>query len=179
MIDTKVGDVIGFSGRGFESDGINLATFGIPRWGISHVGIMGHAKHHKVPLLFESVRGTGVCTSFLDTTIKHYDGRVWVYSLSSPPFLHEVGRMSARLANMVGRDYDMRGAMRSGGRLWSWAQAVARGEDLTSLFCSERVAEILSYAGIFSTANASRWSPNHLVRTLRRLGIVNPPERLK
>ena len=39
----KPGDLIGFSGDSPVSDAINLGTFGLPRWGISHVGIMAEA----------------------------------------------------------------------------------------------------------------------------------------
>ena len=49
----KPGDLIGFSGEGFTGDIINIGTYGIPRWGICHVGIMGEAKDGRL-LLFES-----------------------------------------------------------------------------------------------------------------------------
>jgi hypothetical protein len=51
--DVKAGDVIGFSGNGFVSAIVNLATFGLPCWGISHVGVMAHADDGRL-LLFES-----------------------------------------------------------------------------------------------------------------------------
>jgi len=174
------GDVIGFSGRSWLSAGINISTFGIPFWGISHVGIVGYA-HQALPSysLFESTGKTGVQSRNFDEAIMDYNGRVWLYQLSRPLFLHEMTRLMRRLKGLEGRPYDVPGAVRAGGAIWSLIQAVARGEDLTSLFCSEFVAEVLSYIGIFPTANASRWSPNHLVRKLRRMGIVNPPMRLK
>ncbi len=179
-VDLKPGDVIGFSGRNPLSDGINIATFGLPRWGISHVGIVGYDAHTPRTLkLFESTSKAGVGADQLRKVLRNYDGRIWAYCLSHPLFQHEISRLSDRIINLEGRLYDSRGALQSGGLAWSWLQAVCRGEDLTSLFCSELVAEVLSYIGIFPTSNASRWSPNHLVRTLRRLGIVNPPERLK
>ena len=49
----KTGDIIGFSGEGRVGDIINIGTFGIPRWSICHVGIMGEATDGR-QLLFES-----------------------------------------------------------------------------------------------------------------------------
>ena len=51
--DLKAGDVIGFSGQSWISFLINIGTYGIPFWGISHVGIMAHAPDGRL-LLFES-----------------------------------------------------------------------------------------------------------------------------
>ena len=50
--DIKAGDVIGFSGNSWISGLINIGTYGIPFWGISHVGIMAHAADGRL-LLFE------------------------------------------------------------------------------------------------------------------------------
>lgn len=180
LLQMKPGDVIGFSGRHIASDAINILTFGIPRWSLSHVGIMGYDNEHDGALrLFEADGKVGVRSVGLSDTIQAYRGRIWLYDLSRPLFLHEITRLTNRLAELKHRPYDNKGAYRSGGRLWSWLQAAYRGEDLTSLFCSELDAEVLSYIGVFPTSNASRWNPNHLTRKLRRLGIVNPPRRLK
>ena len=51
--DIKAGDVIGFSGNSWISGLINIGTYGIPFWGISHVGIMAHAADGRL-LIFES-----------------------------------------------------------------------------------------------------------------------------
>ena len=174
----KAGDIIGFSGRNLASDGINIATFGIPRRGISHVGIVEPSRYGG-PHLFESTSKKGVQSGVLREAVAAYDGRVWAYTLTRSLYSHELTRMTYCLAGLESRNYDFRGAFRSGGRIWSWIQAAFRGEDLTSLFCSELAAEVLSYIGIFPTSNASRWNPNHFVRKLRRLGIVNSPRRLK
>ena len=39
--EIKAGDIIGFSGDSWISTLVNIATYGIPFWGLSHVGIMG------------------------------------------------------------------------------------------------------------------------------------------
>lgn len=72
----KAGDIIGWSGNTWLSAGINLATYGIPYWGLSHIGILadcdyfdefpgGYPFHYEYPhrsndediklLLFESL----------------------------------------------------------------------------------------------------------------------------
>lgn len=174
----KAGDVIGFSGRSWDSVLINLATGGIPLWGLSHVGIVGYGKHRPELLLFESL-GNGVTSSPVEEAVEKYKGRVWAYRLFRHMYLHEVTRMSAYLSSMIRRSYDVHGATRSAGKVFSFVEALFRKEDLTTLFCSELVAAQLAYVGLFATGSASRWNPNHLVRTLRQLGIVRRPERMK
>lgn len=186
----QAGDVFGFSGHNLISDGINISTFGIPRWSISHVGIISYDRGFCNGLsLYESTKKLGVHSTpvygnprrsgGLWDAIGKYNGKVWVYPLAQRMSLYGMSRMSKRLNELRDREYDVRGALQAGGSIWAWCQAICRGEDLTSLFCSELVAEALSYASIFRTANASRWSPNHLVRKLRSLGIIRPPRRLK
>ena len=55
--EIKAGDIIGFSGRSWISAGINIATYGIPLWGISHVGIMANAPGRQPADLREHVAG--------------------------------------------------------------------------------------------------------------------------
>ena len=47
------GDLLGFSGHFWSSAGINIATYGIPLWSLSHVAIVG--EHEKKTVLFESL----------------------------------------------------------------------------------------------------------------------------
>lgn len=175
----KAGDVIGFSGRYWRSDMINLGTFGIPRWGLSHVGIIGPSNRNGELAMFEAVDGVGVRSRDVNLAVSKYRGRVWLYRLSRQLYLHEYMRMCRSLSDMLGLPYDNRGAMRAAGRLLALIRSMFFGEDLTSLFCSELAAEQLSNIGIFQTSNSSRWSPNALMRTLRRAGIVCQPERLR
>ena len=94
--DIKAGDVIGFSGNSWISGLINIGTYGIPWWGISHVGIMAHAADGRL-LLFESTTlenmpvrdrrasaSTGRRRTTLDKILKAYDGKVWHYPLYRP-----------------------------------------------------------------------------------------------
>jgi hypothetical protein len=86
--DLKAGDVIGFSGNSWISALINVGTYGIPFWGISHVGVMAHAADGRL-LLFESTtlenmpcELSGECfngTQAHDLTkiLKAYEGKVY------------------------------------------------------------------------------------------------------
>ncbi len=173
------GDIIGFSGCSFTSDAVNLLSFGLPRWGLSHVGICSYRKEYLGVRLFDSAAGYGVRHQRFPACVKEYNGRAWLYKLQRPLCGHERGRLEESTQESLGKAYDTAGALQAGGKLWAALQGIARGEDLTTFFCSEFVAEQLSYIGVFNTSNASRWNPNHLMRTLRRLGIVQPPVRIK
>jgi hypothetical protein len=47
------------------------------------------------------------------------------------------------------------------------------------LFCSEWVAAAHRHIKRFHTDHVGKWSPNRLVRTERKLGILGSPGRLK
>ena len=187
--EPKAGDIIGFSGDSWLSAGINLATYGIPFWSLSHVGIVG--EHDGELLLFESteqnelpcsIRGKPVCGTQahrLDECIRAYNGKVWHYPLYRPLYTFERKRLNTFLQKYLGKDYDAVGAFRAGGVGWSWLESKLRRQDLSSLFCSEYCAAAHARVGIFRTDHLSRWSPNRLVRTERRRGILLKPWRLK
>lgn len=54
MYDFRPGDILGFSGDTWVSATINLATYGIPYWGLSHLGIVAEYNGESWPsgLLF-------------------------------------------------------------------------------------------------------------------------------
>ena len=173
------GDVIGFSGRSLASDAVNLLSFGIPRWSLSHVGIYSYQKDQPGLRMFDSASGHGVRHQAPWAGIRNYSGRAWLYKLQRPLYPNESLRLARSTQESLGKAYDTAGALQAGGKLWAAIQGVIRGENLATFFCSEFVAEQMSYIGLFNTTNASRWNPNHLMRTLRRLGIVQSPVRIK
>lgn len=185
----KPGDIIGFSGRSLRSDTINLLTGGIPRWGISHVGIVGRCISGEL-YLFEAAEASNMCkvrkvwgTGFqahrIEFVLDNCDSRVWHYPLYRRLYAHELMRLTTYLDGILGTPYDKPGAISSGGWLYSWINALAKGQDLWELFCSEAAAAAESRIGIFPTTNASRWNPNKLVRTMRRAGLLCKPKRIK
>ena len=175
MIDYqfKSGDIIAFSGRNFLSDIINIGTYGIPRWSISHVGIAVG------PFRFVEALPEGVQQSDTQDIIGKYNGRVWVYPLYRKLYSHEIYRLRDCIFSAIDTPYDKLGAGRSAGFLFSSIQALFRGQDLSTFFCSELIANKLSEIGIHPVTNASKWNPNRLVRDLRRDRVVCKPIRLK
>jgi len=184
------GDLIGFSGESFISDFINVVTYGIPRWGISHVGIMGEAPDGRL-LLFESTTLDGLPCEItkghfngtqahsLDAVVKAYQGKVWHYPLCRTLYENERQRLTQFLMETIHTPYDEMGAFRSAGVGLSWVESLFREEDLTTIFCSEWCCAAHTEIGIFRTDNVSRWNPNRFVRTERRQGILLKPRRLK
>lgn len=184
------GDIIGFSGDGWISDFINIVTYGIPRWGISHVGIMGEAGDGRL-LLFESttldglpceITGahfSGTQAHTLDRVVKGYRGKIWHYPLYRSLYENERQRLTRFLMETVHTPYDEMGAFRSAGVGLSWIESLFREQDLTRIFCSEWCCAAHTAIGIFRTDNVSRWNPNRFVRTERRQGILLRPRRLK
>ena len=57
------GDILGFSGDSWKSSMINIATYGIPYWGLSHVGIVAEVmdedvvSHHHHALTLSYLKG--------------------------------------------------------------------------------------------------------------------------
>lgn len=187
----KAGDIIGFSGRNWTSYGINLATYGVPRIGLSHVGIMARAPDGRL-LLFEStslegdrpceIRGEpihGTQAHCLDSILETYTGSAWHYPLYRPLYPWEDARLTEFLTKTLGTPYDRMGAFRAGGLGLSWIESLFREQDLTTIFCSEWCAAAYAYIGLHPDDNVSRWSPNKFTRHLRWDGILCKPRRLK
>ena len=186
--EIKAGDIVGFSGRSWISAGINIATYGIPLWGISHVGIMAHAPDGRL-LIFESTsledlpceisheNFTGTQAHLLDDILRVYDGKAWHYPLYRPLYDYEDKRLTEFLMATIHTPYDAMGAFRSAGVGLSWVESLFHPENLHSIFCSEWVAAAYANIGLVPTANAARWNPNHLVRHLRGAEVLlEPPE---
>jgi len=189
--NVKAGDIIGFSGRGWQSIAINLGTYGLPFWSLSHVGIMGRS-HEGDLLLFESttleddwpcaitgrpINGTQAHT--LAFVLSRYAGRAWHYPLHRPLYDAENGRLTRFLLSTIGLPYDGMGALRATGVGISWIESLFQPQDLSEIFCSEWVAAAYSHLGLCPDDNVSRWNPNRLCRRLRRRGIVLKPRRIK
>lgn len=187
--DFKAGDILGFSGRGLCSAVINLTTYGLPFFGVSHVGIIG--RHEKRLLLFESMVNTsmpcviqgkmvaGTQAHDIKKSIECYNGKVWHYPLYGYLNTKENDTLTTFLLEHIGSDYDTIGAIRAGGVAFSWLESKFRKQDLSSIFCSEYCAAAHQRVGILGTNHASKWSPNRLVRVERRWGILRQPVRLK
>jgi hypothetical protein len=185
----RPGDIIGFSGASLISDLINVATYGIPRWGISHVGIMGEVDDRL--LLFESTtlddlpcvltgqNFAGSKAHNLSDVLAAYSGKAWHYPLCRELYDNERTRLSEFLLETIHTPYDDMGAFRSAGVGLSWIESLFRDENLDSIFCSEWCCAAHTAIGMFRTDNVSRWNPNRFIRVERRQGILRRPRRLK
>lgn len=188
-VEFMPGDLLGFSGHAWSSAGINIATYGIPLWSLSHVAIVG--EHEKKTVLFESLTDSpqpclvagklvvGTQVHEIQRTIDEYHGKVWHYPLFRKLYDFERGRLNNFLHEYLGHGYDQIGAFRAGGLGFSWVESWLHPQCLSSLFCSEYCCAAHSTIGVFATDNVARWSPNRLVRKERRMGILLKPRRLK
>lgn len=184
----KPGDIIGFCGHGIESQLINIGTWGIPFWGLSHIGIM--ARFGDDLLLFESTTLCdepcyimknpidGVQAHLIENRIKNYKGKIWHYPLLQPLRAHESYILTKFLKKKLGVTYDVLGAVRSGGKLLARLEAYFHPESMANLFCSELCAAAHREIERFDTINVSEWNPNRFVREERRRGILGKPIRL-
>lgn len=173
-LSIQTGDLVGYSGRGLLSDFINVVTYGVPRWGISHVGMV--VVEDDVPYVVEALNSRNeVIKRPLAASL---NCPAWLYPVYRKLYSHEAQRISDILNDKVGIPYDIIGAFWSGGVLTRLLGSAHRTECAAQLFCSELAAYAWSEAGLFVTADYSSWSPNALVRRARFRGVIEKPIRL-
>lgn len=177
----RPGDLLGFSHCSASGVIVNLGTFGVPFYGLSHVAIVAHHPDTGRPVLFESLESengpcliqnavvTGVQCQPIRQRIARYRGHVWSMPLAEPLNDEESERLTAKATLYIGRQYDYVGAKRSRG-LTLFEKALYRAPDLTSLFCSEYVADLLMTSDRLSPCNVSRMNPNRLYRRMKGEG---------
>lgn len=188
-MEYKAGDIIGFSGFSRDSILVNLLTYGFPGWSISHVGIIGEYDGEKllfestilsnIPCVIQKKPFRGVQAVKLEDRLASYKGRVWHYPVYRQLYDAEANRLNKFLFRKIGIPYDKVGGMRSAGVGLSWLESKLRGEDLSSLFCSEYIAAAYRRIGLLRTDNASRWNPNKFVRYARRKRTLLRPRRIQ
>lgn len=182
------GDIIGCSGKYPTSDMINLATYGIPRWDLSHVGII--CDYEGKLLVFQS---TTLCCMPCHFAKKPFCGtqaqeigefistdksRIYHYPLSRQLYDHEKTRLRNQLFDDLGKPYDKLGAFESGGFLFCELCKLLTHQSKAAMYCSEWCASSHCNIGLFPTGNYSHWNPNSFVRRERAMGILCPPLRV-
>jgi len=180
------GDLLFFWGRGWVSRLIELATRGP-----SHVGIA--CPHNERLLVFESTTlcplpcaltgrpSRGVQAHGVELRVAACEGRVarlplapfWRLNRAEEELLH---RLLVR--HLLGRAYDLEGALLAGSRWFKWSHWMPY-PDLATLFCSEMVAALLMRLARLPLGNPAAYHPAGLLRALRRCGTYAPPEMLK
>jgi hypothetical protein len=158
---------------------------GFPTWRcISHIGIC--ANYAGQVLVFESttlsplpcvIRGgkrNGMQAHPPREWLESVEGHVWVASL--PKYYmateDESHELTDFLVEHIDSGYDPRGAIDAG---LGWR----RGCDLSTLFCSEIVAQALMVAEVIERDNASAITPAALIKEVVRRGIYTTPRQLK
>jgi hypothetical protein len=186
----KAGDIIGFSGDSWISSLVNIATYGLPFWSLSHVGMMAHADDGRL-MLFESTQlddlpceitgevFLGTQAHVLEHVVKVYKGKVWHYPLCRELYDHEDARLTDFLMATMHTPYDKMGALRSAGVGLSFIESLLHSDNLNSIYCSEWCCAGHVYTGVFHSDNVSRWNPNRFVRAERRAQVLRKPRRMK
>lgn len=190
-LDCKAGDILGFSAWSHWGVLINLATWGVPFWSLSHVALIAMSPEDSIwPLCFEStslykqrcfIQGrtlNGVQAHATGLRVASYRGRVWLYRRAKPLTQDQSDRLTKFCLNHLGYEYDRIGAFRARGVGFGWLERLLRHEDLTSIFCSEFCPAALRAADGFATGNVSKWSPNSFAREYVRRGLVNEVVRV-
>jgi len=151
----KTGDIVLFSGKGAVSQGIKRFTFS--HW--SHVGMVIKSKEFDSILVWESTtlndvtKIKGVQISPLGQRIASYRGSVSIRKL-------KVKRDKALLASLVQLRHKLRGRKYEESEIELIKSAYDgpfghNTEDLSSLFCSELVAEAYQQMGLLSEEKPS------------------------
>lgn len=162
----KTGDIVLFSGKGRISTGIKWATGS--KW--SHVGMVWRLDDWDMVLLGESttlggakdmVSGTyrkGVQLVAFSTRLRNYDGEVAIRALEQELNSGQLARMKERRRELHGRPYEknMFELIRAALDVGSFAQE----EDVSSLFCSEVVAEWYQAGELFNEPAGGGWASN-------------------
>lgn len=126
------------------------------------------------PCLMQERRAQGVQVQRIEDRLGQYRataGRVDLYRLSPLWELdrEEQFRLTMTLLSHVGLAYDLRGAIRSGTRLYA-RLPIFPPACLESLFCSELLAAVLMRLGRLNHANPTRYNPARLLRELLATG---------
>lgn len=190
-INLEPGDILGLSGASAAADAINLATWGVPRRGLSHLAIVTPYMlsegvvvceatiQEDYPCVYADNCVSGVQAHWPDEWLARQHGRVWHYPIAS-----EVNGRDARILGewcrlMMGRPYDYWGALHARDVVGGWLLHRVVPEDFGEFFCSEFVPASLRTIDRFSSDNCSAWSPNRFTREWVKTGGCLPPVRIK
>jgi len=186
--DLRTGDIILFSGRGFIPRFIQLVTWS--RW--SHCGIIiADDPDYPFPLVYESTHddsligldlkrhNSGVQIVPFSKRLEMYDGNVAIRRVQTPDYTHRAKLREYR-TEVVGRPFEKsRKQIMAAAPVFWWLR---QGKDLSSIFCSEHVAETFIALGWLSNYVPSNWyTPKYFAKHWRfRNGVrFGPIEIIK
>lgn len=176
------GDVLGFSGRHFDSWCIRIRD--LSRW--SHVAIL--APYEGELVIWESVSKptvpcvvcgelhAGVHAVPIDHGIQSYGGRIWVSRIKDPLDQCSAERLGIWLTKQHGKPYDHLQVLISVlPVMWLWGS----GYDDRGWFCAELVFSCLRRADrVDRSTSPASWRPATIMRRLPRAGILEWPEQI-
>lgn len=191
----RPGDVLGLSGACALGDAVNLATWGVPRWGLSHLAIvapycpdgMRTSKlvvceatiREDYPCVYAEKCVSGVQAHWPEEWLQRQNGRVWLYRPANEVSPWDAYVLGEWCKLMMGRAYDYWGALHARQVVGGWLLHRVLPEDFNEFFCSEFVPAALRLVELFETDNCSVWSPNKFTRHWVRTGGCEPPVRIK
>ena len=147
--EISIGDLLLFSGDNFVSRVIRFSQLmsGYPRneAKFSHVALVIREPLFNQVLVWESTLNkkvnqnvvSGVQVSALSEQLQKYAGEIWLRKLRVAPLEHQVDQLANFRHEIKGRPYEGDKAE----LLMSLADEAILGQDLSSVFCSELVAE--------------------------------------
>ncbi len=156
----KTGDIVLFSGSGVVSNVIKWFTKS--DW--SHVGMVIRSDEHDMLLLWESttlskiktvngVERQGVAIRPLSEVINGYDGKVAVRKLIHKLTTDDIKILAKFREEVKGRPYE-ESKLELFKSAYDWIGG-ANDEDLSSIFCSELIAEFYQRIGIIESYTSS------------------------
>lgn len=159
------GDIIAFSGCGYFSELIRVAT----RSAVSHVGLVisvtPQGSSNDFNLLAESIFKEGVRMINLSQKLKSDDLAVWWLPLSNSSREHlNINTMTEWLLRNEHKPYDMEQVMQSAvdDNDRSPIRSTYNIEDFSQFFCSELISGALEAGGLIKSINASEVTPADL-----------------
>jgi hypothetical protein len=184
--ETKPGDLIGFSGYDPASILVNLGTFGLPGYHISHVAIVGKdlklyesTPYVRLKCELKQAQVYGTQIHSLEPRVADFWGKMWHYPLVRPLDMCQIATLHSYLMSEMGKGYDFIGAARSAGKIFAYLHGMWHPADDRYLFCSELCAFAHHKVDVFRTTNESKWSPNALIRAEQEQGVLGKAVRIK
>lgn len=192
QLDFQAGDVLAFSGRGWESFSIKAVSCSWGQWArgeaISHVGICAtvgsrvllfeSTTENEVPCYIRKKCVKGAQAHEVEERLRRYDGKVWLLRLVERERLTRAQsrKLTDFLKHDLGKPYDRLGASFAGSH-WTKKWLAKEGWinfNLSAYFCDEWVAAALMDIDKIERFNGSIVTPAWLIWYLVDIGLYQP-----
>ena len=155
----KTGDLVLFSGKSFISKAISLFTrsphshIGIVRWDtqLNMYTIWESTTLSNLPDIYTGKKTNGVQNVLLSKRIATYDGEISIRRLNKPLQSNMYPKLCKAYRELNNRPYEKSYA----NLLFAMFEKVKGKEDLSTMFCSELVAEVYQAVGLLTEERPS------------------------